>query len=133
MSEAQSLTYSLSQTSSLAASQMSQWSQQRGNSDTTVAGSDTSTSSNLTKALNTILSIGNRYARDENVSLAEAVREAATKSQEASAGGGFQVSFDTDRHIWVKLVDWQQDLKALLKGISDTLAEVDLRTGPVPI
>ncbi|HBA6583470.1 TPA: conjugal transfer protein TraG, partial [Escherichia coli] len=88
MSEAQSLTNSLSQTSSLAASQMSQWSQQRGNSDTTVAGSDISSSSNLTKALNTIQSIGNRYARDENVSLAEAVREAATKSQEASAGGG---------------------------------------------
>ena len=74
MSEAQSLTNSLSQTSSLAASQMSQWSQQRGNSDTTVAGSDISNSSNLTKALNTIQSIGNRYARDENVSLAEAVR-----------------------------------------------------------
>lgn len=92
MSEAQSLTNSLSQTSSLAASQMSQWSQQRGNSDTTVVGSDISNSSNLTKALNTIQSIGNRYARDENVSLAEAVREAATKSQETSAGGGLQVA-----------------------------------------
>ncbi|CSS99040.1 Uncharacterised protein [Shigella sonnei] len=33
----------------------------------------------------------------------------------------------------VKLVGWQQDLKALLKGMSNTLAEVDLRTGPVPI
>lgn len=116
MSEAQSLTYSLSQTSSLAASQMSQWSQQRGNSDTTVAGSDTSTSSNLTKALNTILSIGNRYARDENVSLAEAVREAATKSQEASAGGGLQVSFDTDRHILGKIGGLATGLKGSAEG-----------------
>lgn len=116
MSEAQSLTNSLSQTSSLAASQMSQWSQQRGNSNTTVAGSDISSSSNLTKALNTIQSIGNRYARDENVSLAEAVREAATKSQEASAGGGLQVSFDTDRHILGKIGGLATGLKGSAEG-----------------
>ena len=116
MSEAQSLTNSLSQTSSLAASQMSQWSQQRGNSDTTVAGSDISSSSNLTKALNTIQSIGNRYARDENVSLAEAVREAATNSQEASAGGGLQVSFDTDRHILGKIGGLATGLKGSAEG-----------------
>ncbi|BHI52435.1 conjugal transfer mating-pair stabilization protein TraG [Escherichia coli] len=116
MSEAQSLTNSLSQTSSLAASQMSQWSQQRGNSDTTVAGSDISSSSNLTKALNTIQSIGNRYARDENVSLAEAVREAATKSQEASAGGDLQVSFDTDRHILGKIGGLATGLKGSAEG-----------------
>ena len=116
MSEAQSLTNSLSQTSSLAASQMSQWSQQRGNSDTTVAGSDISNSSNLTKALNTIQSIGNRYARDENVSLAEAVREAATKSQETSAGGGLQVSFDTDRHLLGKIGGLATGLKGSAEG-----------------
>ncbi|CAD5756614.1 conjugal transfer mating pair stabilization protein TraG [Escherichia coli] len=116
MSEAQSLTNSLSQTSSLAASQMSQWSQQRGNSDTTVSGSDISSSSNLTKALNTIQSIGNRYARDENVSLAEAVREAATKSQEASAGGGLQVSFDTDRHLLGKIGGLATGLKGSAEG-----------------
>lgn len=118
MSEAQSLTNSLSQTSSLAASQMSQWSQQRGNSDTTVAGSDISSSSNLTKALNTIQSIGNRYARDENVSLAEAVREAATKSQDMSfgAGGSTQVSFDTDRHILGKIGGLATGLKGSAEG-----------------
>lgn len=118
MSEAQSLTNSLSQTSSLAASQMSQWSQQRGNSDTTVAGSDISSSSNLTKALNTIQSIGNRYARDENVSLAEAVREAATKSQDMSfgAGGSAQVSFDTDRHILGKIGGLATGLKGSAEG-----------------
>ncbi|HBC0040001.1 TPA: conjugal transfer mating pair stabilization protein TraG [Salmonella enterica] len=116
LSEAQSLSNSLSQTSSLATSQMSQWSQQRGNSDTTVAGSDMSSSSNLTKALNTIQSIGNRYARDENVSLAEAVREAATKSQEASAGGGLQVSFDTDRHLLGKIGGLATGLKGSAEG-----------------
>ncbi|MGR0455651.1 conjugal transfer mating-pair stabilization protein TraG (plasmid) [Escherichia coli] len=118
LSESQSLTNSLSQTSSLATSQMSQWSQQRGNSDTTVAGSDTSTSSNLTKALNTIQSIANRYARDENVSLAEAVREAATKSQDMSfgAGGSAQVSFDTDRHILGKIGGLATGLKGSAEG-----------------
>lgn len=105
LSEAQSLSNSLSQTSSLATSQMSQWSQQRGNSDTTVTGSDASASSNLTKALNTIQSIGSRYARDENVSLAEAVRAAATKSQDMSFGAGASVraSVDTDRQIVGKI------------------------------
>ncbi|EEU1357420.1 conjugal transfer protein TraG, partial [Escherichia coli] len=116
LSESQSLTNSLSQTSSLAASQMSQWSQQRGNSDTTVAGSDTSSSSNLTKALNTIQAIGSRYARDENVSLAEAVREGAIKSQEASAGGGLQLSFDTDRHILGKIGGLATGLKGSAEG-----------------
>ncbi|EJF5505671.1 conjugal transfer protein TraG, partial [Salmonella enterica] len=118
MSEAQSLSNSLSQTSSLATSQMSQWSQQRGNSDTTVAGSDASTGSNLTKALNTIQSIGSRYARDENVSLAEAVRAAATKSQDmsAGAGGSAQVSFDTDRHILGKIGGLATGLKGSAEG-----------------
>lgn len=118
LSEAQSLSNSLSQTSSLATSQMSQWSQQRGNSDTTVTGSDASASSNLTKALNTIQSIGSRYARDENVSLAEAVRAAATKSQDmsAGAGGSAQVSFDTDRHILGKIGGLATGLKGSAEG-----------------
>lgn len=118
MSEAQSLTNSLSQTSSLASSQMSQWSQQRGNSDTTVAGSDISSSSNLTKALNTIQSIANRYARDENVTLAEAVREAATKSQDMSFGAGtsLQGSVDSNRQILGKVAGLVTGGKISLEG-----------------
>ncbi|EAA5695767.1 conjugal transfer protein TraG [Salmonella enterica] len=105
LSEAQSLSNSMSQTSSLATSQMSQWSQQRGNSDTTVTGSDASASSNLTKALNTIQSIGSRYARDENTTLAEGIRAAATKSQDMSFGAGASVqgSVDSDRQILGKV------------------------------
>jgi conjugal transfer mating pair stabilization protein TraG len=105
VTQAQSLSHSLSQTSSLASSQLSQWSQQRGNSDTTVSGTDTSTSSNLTKALSTIQSIASRSARDENVSLTDAVREGATKSQDMSfgAGGSIQGSADTDRQILGKV------------------------------
>lgn len=118
ISEAQSLSNSLSQTSSLATSQLSQWSQQHGNSDTTVSGTDTSTNSNLTKALNTIQSIGSRYARDENTTLAEGIRAAATKSQDmsAGAGGSAQISFDTDRHILGKVGGLATGLKGSAEG-----------------
>ncbi|EBG8753425.1 conjugal transfer mating pair stabilization protein TraG [Salmonella enterica] len=122
LSEAQSLSNSLSRTSSLATSQMSQWSQQRGNSDTTVAGSDASTSSNLTKALNTIQSIGSRYARDENVSLAEGVRAAATKSQDMSFGAGASVSgkLNSERQFAGKIAEFATGVsvgaEAHLKG-----------------
>lgn len=116
--QAQSLSNSLAHTSSLASSQLSQWGQQRGNSDTTIAGTDTSTSSNLTKALSTIQSIASRYARDENVTLADAVREAATKSQDlsAGAGGSAQISFDTDRHILGKIGGLATGMKGSAEG-----------------
>jgi len=118
ISEAQSLSNSLSQTSSLATSQLNQWSQQRGNSDTTVSGTDTSTNSNLTKALNTIQSIGSRYARDENTTLAEGIRAAATKSQDmsAGAGGSAQISFDSDRQILGKIAGIATGMKGSLEG-----------------
>ncbi|EFM0752149.1 conjugal transfer mating pair stabilization protein TraG [Salmonella enterica subsp. enterica serovar Bredeney] len=114
LSESQSLSNSLTQTSNLATSQMSQWSQQRGNSDTTVAGSDASASSNLTKALNTIQSIGSRYARDENTTLAEGIRAAVTKSQDMSfgAGGSVQGTIDTDRQIVGKIAGLVTGAKA---------------------
>ncbi|EAO5938813.1 conjugal transfer protein TraG [Salmonella enterica subsp. arizonae] len=118
ISEAQSLSNSLSQTSSLATSQLNQWSQQRGNSDTTVSGTDTSTNSNLTKALNTIQSIGSRYARDENTTLAEGIRAAATKSQDMSAGvgGSAQISFDSDRQILGKVAGLATGMKGSVEG-----------------
>lgn len=122
LSEAQSLSNSLSQTSSLATSQMSQWSQQRGNSDTTVTGSDASASSNLTKALNTIQSIGSRYARDENTTLAEGIRAAATKSQDMSFGAGASVSgkLNSERQFAGKIAEFATGVsvgaEAHLKG-----------------
>lgn len=118
ISEAQSLSNSLSQTSSLATSQLNQWSQQRGNSDTTVSGTDTSTNSNLTKALNTIQSIGSRYARDENTTLAEGIRAAATKSQDmsAGAGGSAQISFDSDRQVLGKVAGLATGMKVSGEG-----------------
>ncbi|MFH8136374.1 conjugal transfer mating-pair stabilization protein TraG [Pantoea osteomyelitidis] len=118
ISEAQSLNNSLSQTSSLATSQLNQWSQQRGNSDTTVSGTDSSTNSNLTKALSTIQSIASRYARDENTTLAEGIRAAATKSQDmsAGAGGSAQITFDSDRQILGKIAGLATGMKGSVEG-----------------
>jgi len=129
ISEAQSLSNSLSQTSSLATSQLNQWSQQRGNSDTTVSGTDTSTNSNLTKALNTIQSIGSRYARDENTTLAEGIRAAATKSQDmsAGAGGSAQISFDSDRQVLGKVAGLATGMK--VSGEGHLKAEYTGRSG----
>lgn len=114
LSESQSLNHSLAQTSSLASSQLSQWAKQRGNSDTITAGTDTSEGNNITKALSTLQNIASRYSRDNNVSLSEAVREAATKSQDMSfvAGGGVQASLDSDRQILGKIAGMVTGWKA---------------------
>ncbi|HGV1191084.1 TPA: conjugal transfer protein TraG, partial [Escherichia coli] len=78
----------------------------------------TSTNSNLTKALNTIQSIGSRYARDENTTLAEGIRAAATKSQDmsAGAGGSAQISFDSDRQILGKVAGLATGMKGSVEG-----------------
>ncbi|HEI6739722.1 TPA: conjugal transfer mating pair stabilization protein TraG [Yersinia enterocolitica] len=114
LSESQSLNHSLAQTSSLASSQLSQWAKQRGNSDTITAGTDTSEGNNITKALSTLQNIASRYSHDNNVSLSEAVREAATKSQDMSfvAGGGVQASLDSDRQILGKIAGMVTGWKA---------------------
>ena len=118
LSESQSLSNSLTRTSSLAISQMSQWSQQRGKSDSTVSGTDTLANTSLSRALSTIHSIGSRYSRDENVSLAQGIRAAATMSQDisAGAGGSAQVSFDSDRHVLGKVAGLATGMKGSLEG-----------------
>lgn len=100
-SEIHSLGASLSRTTSSAASQLSQWASQRGRSDTVSLGSDNSISSNETTALNILHSITSRYARDNNISQAEALRLAIEKSHNLSlnAGIGGQIKFDTAKQF----------------------------------
>lgn len=106
MQEAESLNNSLSQTASLGATQLSQWSQQRGNSDSTVSGSDSSRASNVTAALNTLNSLTSRYARDNNVSQSDAVRSGMIQSQNMSltAGASASVGFDGNRQFAGKIL-----------------------------
>lgn len=101
MNEAQSLSNSISHTASLGATQLAQWGQQRGSSDTLTQGTDSSQASNLTSAMNTLKNITSRYARDNRVTDAEAVRSAMEKSQNMAfnAGASGQVRLDTDKQL----------------------------------
>jgi conjugal transfer mating pair stabilization protein TraG len=108
MSQVQSLTQSMGQSSSLASSQMAQWSQQRGSSDTLTTGTDSSRSSNFTDAVNKLNSITARHAKDNNISQAESLQAGVTKSQSGnfSVGGQVHGKVDTDKQIIGKLAQW---------------------------
>ncbi|MCT4709141.1 conjugal transfer mating pair stabilization protein TraG [Enterobacteriaceae bacterium H11S18] len=129
MNEAQSLSNSLSHTASMGASQLSQWSQQRGNSDSVVSGSDSSTSSNVTAALSKLNSITSRYAQDNNVSQSEAVREAMEKSQNfgKTVGGGVSAGFDSNRQIAGKIAGFATGLA--VKGDMHAKADYNANNG----
>jgi len=105
-SQMQSLSNTLSHTTSTGASQLSQWSRQRGNSDTRSQGADNSVSSNETAALSKLQSITSRYARDNNVSQSEALRSALEKSQNMAVGAGANaaVKFDSNKELAGKVV-----------------------------
>lgn len=95
-----------------------------------MTGSDASASSNLTKALNTIQSIGSRYARDENTTLAEGIRAAATKSQDMSFGAGASVSgkLNSERQFAGKIAEFATGVSV---GAEAHLKE-NIRGGAVP-
>ncbi|WP_260506309.1 conjugal transfer mating-pair stabilization protein TraG [Yersinia enterocolitica] len=105
MSQVQSLSQGVNQSASVGASQLTQWSQQRGNSDTATSGTDNSRGSNFNQAVSKLSNITSRYQRDNNVSQSEAVREAMDKSQNMSVGAGVsaQAKFDTDRQVLGKV------------------------------
>lgn len=105
MSQVQSLSQGINQSASVGASQLTQWSQQRGNSDTTTSGTDSSRGSNFNQAVSKLANITSRFQRDNNVTGTEAVREALDKSQNMSAGMGAsgQLKVDTDRQILGKV------------------------------
>ena len=104
-SQMQSLNNSLSQSTSTGTSQLSQWASQRGSSDTVSRGADNSVSSNDAMAISRLQSAVSRYARDNNVTEADALRTAMEKSQNlsANAGVGANVRVDSDKQIIGKL------------------------------
>ncbi len=101
ISQVQSLNSSISHSSSLAATQLSQWGQQRGSSDTLTSGTDSSQGSNVTNAVNTLNNITSRFARDNRVSQTDAVRAAVEKSQNMALniGASGQARLDTDKQL----------------------------------
>ncbi|MHA1081237.1 conjugal transfer mating-pair stabilization protein TraG (plasmid) [Enterobacter ludwigii] len=119
----------LGQVVSQAGNYLGQTLQSASTQSSSQAVTDTSTNSNLTKALNTIQSIGSRYARDENTTLAEGIRAAATKSQDmsAGAGGSAQISFDSDRQVLGKVAGLATGMK--VSGEGHLKAEYTGRSG----
>lgn len=121
-SRTQSLSQSLSHSVSQAMNQLSQWGTQRGTSDTVSSGADSSLSSNVTAAASRLKSITSRYARDNNVSDADALRMAMEQSQNASinVGAGVSGGIDTSRSLAGKAVEWTTGLsgkaEAHIKG-----------------
>lgn len=104
-SQIQSLNETLGHTTSAGASQLSQWASQRGNSDTVSRGADNSVSSNDAMAISKLQSAVSRYARDNHVSEADALRTAMEQSQNLSANAGFgaYAKVDSDKQLIGKL------------------------------
>ena len=104
-SRMQSLNDTLGHTTSTGASQLSQWASQRGNSDTVSRGADNSVSSNDAMAISKLQSAVSRYARDNHVSEADALRTAMEQSQNLSVNAGFgaYARVDSDKQVIGKL------------------------------
>lgn len=117
-SQLQSLNETLGHTTSTGTSQLSQWASQRGNSDTVSRGADSSVSANDAAAISKMQSAIARYARDNNVSQADALRAAMEQSQNASinVGAGVTAGIDTSRSIAGKAVVWTTGLSGKLEG-----------------
>ena len=118
MSQQQSLNNSLNHSTSTGMSQLSQWASQRGNSDTVSSGADSSVSANDAAAISKMQSAVARYARDNNISQADALRKAMEQSQSGTltVGGSVSAGVDTRKSIAGKAVEWTTGLNGKLEG-----------------
>lgn len=95
-SRVQSLGNSISQGSQLVGSQLTQWAQQRGNSDTVVSGADSSRATTLTQAFNKLHGVADSLAKRNGISTSEAVTEVLNKSQSGDFTAGLSASVGKD-------------------------------------
>lgn len=93
----QSLSNSISHGSQLVGSQLTQWAQQRGNSDTVVSGADSSRATTLTQAINKLNSVADSLAKRAGISTSEAVTEVLDKSQSGNFSAGVSLSVGKDK------------------------------------
>ena len=96
-SQVQSLSNSISHGSQLVCSQLTQWAQQRGNSDTVVSGADSSRTTTLTQAINKLNSVADSLAKRNGISTSEAVTEVLDKSQSGNFSAGVSLSVGKDK------------------------------------
>ncbi|EHW5359313.1 conjugal transfer mating pair stabilization protein TraG [Salmonella enterica] len=90
-SQVQSLSNSISR-----GSQLTQWAQQRGNSDTVVSGADSSRATTLTQAINKLNSVADSLAKRNGISTSEAVTEMLNKLQSGDFSAGVSLSVGKD-------------------------------------
>ncbi|TQN75500.1 UNVERIFIED_ORG: conjugal transfer mating pair stabilization protein TraG [Citrobacter freundii] len=104
-SQVQGLSNSISRGSQLVGSQLTQWAQQRGNSDTVVGGADNSRATTLTQAINKLNSVADAVAKRNGISTSEAVTEALSKSQDMkfNVGGRAEAGVNTEKQILGKV------------------------------
>ncbi|EBQ2829734.1 conjugal transfer protein TraG [Salmonella enterica] len=95
-SQVQSLSNSISRGSQLVGSQLTQWAQQRGNSDTVVSGADSSRATTLTQAINKLNSVADSLAKRNGISTSEAVTEMLNKLQSGDFSAGVSLSVGKD-------------------------------------
>ncbi|OAC31394.1 conjugal transfer mating pair stabilization protein [Escherichia coli] len=117
----QSLSNSISHGSQLVGSQLTQWAQQRGNSDTVVSGADSSRATTLTQAINKLNSVADSLAKRNGISTSEAVTEVLKKSQDMkfNAGGHGEVGINTNKHLVGKAVELTTGVSASGKLYTD--------------
>ncbi|MFJ7174664.1 conjugal transfer mating-pair stabilization protein TraG [Citrobacter freundii] len=106
-SQVQGLSNSISRGSQLVGSQLTQWAQQRGNSDTVVSGADSSRATTLTQAFNKLYGVADNYAKRNGISTSESVTEALSKSQDMkfNFGGHGEVGINTNKQLGGKIVE----------------------------
>lgn len=100
-SQVQSLSNSISRGSQLVGSQLTQWAQQRGNSDTVVSGADSSRATTLTQAINKLNSVADSLAKRNGISTSEAVTAVLNKSQTGEFAAGVSASIGTEGFLGV--------------------------------
>lgn len=104
-SQVRSLSQGISHSSQLAGSQLSQWAQQRGNSDTFTQGADSSQATSQAQALSKLDSVAKAYAQQSGLSYSDSLAEVMNKSQAMNVGAGARGYADvaTDKQIIGKL------------------------------
>ena len=97
-------------------SQLSQFSQQKGSSETLSQGAENSQTMNASRGASMMMSAAESYAKANNISTQEAYNTLMTKSNEASAniGAGFKV--DSSNQLLGKVGQWATGASANIHG-----------------
>ncbi|EKF67008.1 protein TraG [Serratia plymuthica A30] len=107
--------------------QLSQFTSQKGNSDSMVAGADNSQATNTTMAMGKMQSAVKSYAKDNNISEQEAYNHLMDRSQRGTigVGAGASLKFDTDKQVVGKV----GQLATGVSGHADVHAKGDVTWG----